>query len=195
MGISSEHFTTVAFLSELHTQCSLFKRSYNKLQIAAEHWIKLSEGTNDGKRSSPLDIIAECTVCLSVMSAIGRILSSNETAKAKSRSEALMLLLDEPCLDSLTTKKVRNSWEHHDERMDKLLKNLDIGDGWSNIHVNAKPPRDNCFVLKRFDPVNLAIHFLNDVIELTPCLDEVNNLSVQLDTALTKLDTKHVGST
>ncbi|MGR5239060.1 hypothetical protein [Vibrio alfacsensis] len=190
MGISSEHFVIVAFLSELSTQCRLFKRSYEHLKVASEHWVNLSRGIHDGNKATPLDIVAECTICLSVMSAIGRILCSESTPTAKNRSEALRKLLGDPCITNLTSKKVRNSWEHHDERMDKLLKNLSIGDSLSKIHVMAKPPRETCFVLKRFDPVGLSIHFLKDTIELNPCLDEINNLLVKLDVAIESLNTQ-----
>ena len=190
MGISSEHFTTVAFLSELSTQCRLFKRSYEHLKIASEHWVSLARGIDDGNKATPLDIVAECTICLSVMSAIGRILCSESSPIAKKRSETLRGLLGDPCITHLTSKKVRNSWEHHDERMDRLLKGLSVGDSLSEIHVMAKPPRETCFVLKRFDPVGLSIHFLKDTIELNPCLDEIDNLLVRLDLAIESLHTQ-----
>lgn len=187
MGISSEYFGTVAFLSDLNIQCRLFKRSYERLTIAADHWINISEGVNDGTKFSPLDVIAECTVCLSVMSAIKRVLNSDKPTSSKKRSLMLMGILGDPQLTNIFTKKVRNSWEHHDERLDKLLKNFGEGDRLCDIHVSVPPPHERSLTLKRFAPASLSIHFLNDAIELTPCFEEIELLTERINEALTNL--------
>lgn len=179
MSISKEHFSSVAFLIDLNTQCLLFKRSYEKLEAAKIYWLNILNGINEGTKFSPLDIIAECTVCLSSMSAIKRVLHT----QGSRRSDMLNRLLNEPLLPHIFTTKVRNSWEHHDERLDKLLKNLSVGDRLCDIHVSGKPPSDQSFTLKRFDPTTMSINFLDDIIELEPCLREIEDLITSINTA------------
>ena len=93
MAISNKHFDTLIYLSDLQIQCQLFKRSYEQLEIAAAHWISLSKGIDDNAKFSPLNIIAECTVCLSAMSAIKRVLELK-----KERGKKLSELLGNPPL-------------------------------------------------------------------------------------------------
>jgi hypothetical protein len=178
----------VVFLTELSIQCDLFLRSYNRLQTASEHWINIDNGIDDGTNFSPLEILSECTVCLSVMSAINRLLFSGSTSKSKKRCQYLQELLDEICLDSINSKKVRNSWEHNDERMDKELSNINEYTSLSYIHVSVKPPKENCCVLKRFDPVDLSISFLSDKIQLELCFNEIQFLKIKIDEVFIKLN-------
>ncbi|MDH6017296.1 hypothetical protein [Vibrio splendidus] len=179
MAISSSNFNTVVYLSDINTQCHLFKRSFEQLEIAAEHWINISNGTDDGTKFSPLNIISECTVCLSSMSAIKRMLSADKppkAAKAQQRSITLFELLGKPSLDNVFSKSVRNSWEHHDERLDKVLRDYQAGRGVSEIYVSANCPKKGTLILKRFNPNDMSIHFLDSVVELKPCLEEINQL-------------------
>lgn len=187
MAISNEHFNTIVYLSDINTQCLLFKRSYEQLKIAAAHWINICNGIDDGTKFSPLNIIAECTVCLSAMSAIKRVLNSDRPASAKKRSDELLELLGNPSLDHTFTKKVRNSWEHHDERLDKILNTNSECKRLCEIHVAVNPPKEGTLTLKRFDPTKMTIHFLNDVIELTPCLHEMLQLTESINQAIQKL--------
>ncbi|MGY0583901.1 MAG: hypothetical protein ACW7DP_17585 [Paraglaciecola chathamensis] len=115
------------------------------MEIAAVHWINISNG----------------------------VLNSDRPESAKKRSDGLLELLDNPPLEHTFTKKVRNSWEHHDERLDKILNADSECKRLSGIHVAVNPPKEATLTLKRFDPTNMTIHFLNDVIELTPYLHEM----------------------
>lgn len=185
MPIPSENFNVTIYLSELIMQCQLFERSIERLKIAAEHWINIGNSIDDGTKFSPLEIISECTVCLSVMSAVRRILFPKGELKA--RGEVIYNLLNRPCLEYVISNKVRNSWEHHDERIDKILSSREVGSGFSVIHVHPNPPNENQTVLKRFDPLNLSVAFSGDVIELKPCIIEIQNLRAEINSAFAKL--------
>lgn len=102
-----------------------------------------------------------------------RVLNSDRPESAKKRSDGLLELLGNPPLEHTFTKKVRNSWEHHDERLDKILNADSECKRLSGIHVAVNPPKEATLTLKRFDPTNMTIHVLNDVIELTPYLHEM----------------------
>lgn len=121
------------------------------------------------------------------MSAIKRVLNSDRPESAKKRSDGLLELLGNPPLEHTFTKKVRNSWEHHDERLDKILNADSECKRLSGIHVAVNPPKEATLTLKRFDPTNMTIHFLNDVIELTPCLHEMLRLIDSSNQTIQKL--------
>ena len=80
MVISRDKFTSVVFLIELSTQCDLFLRSYDRLNVASEHWRNIDRGVDDGVKFSPLEILAESTICLSAMSSVNRLLFSKATS-------------------------------------------------------------------------------------------------------------------
>lgn len=186
--ISQEQFSSVVFLTEISIQCDLFLRSYSRLKIASEHWINIDNGVDDGAKFSPLDILSECTICLSVMSAINRLLFSERTGTSKKRSLYLQELLDGISLDFMNSKKVRNSWEHNDERMDKELSKISEYTSLSYIHVSVKPPKENSCVLKKFDPTDLSVSFLNDKVQLKLCFNEIELLKRKIDEAFIKLN-------
>jgi hypothetical protein len=74
MGIKSENFPAVIFLLELHTQCLLFKNSVTYLEKVAKRRANRKQGINTDEKYPPIEIIAQCTVCLSALSTIRRIL-------------------------------------------------------------------------------------------------------------------------
>lgn len=186
MPISSENFNAVIYLSELQLQCQLFERSIKRLELGAEHWLNISKGIDDGARFSPLEIIAECTVCLSAMSAIRRLLFP-KGGQQKQRGEVLLNLLNNPVLEYITVTTLRNSWEHHDERLQAILSRRNIGTSFSEIYIHPKAPKENNIVLRRFDPANMSIHFTDEVVELKPCAREVQTLNQEINNAFIKL--------
>jgi hypothetical protein len=189
--MSSENFNAIIYLSELGLQCQLFERSIKKLELGAEHWLNISKGIDDGTKFSPLEIIAECTVCLSAMSAIRRLLSPKDK-KLKQRGEILLNLLNNPVLKYVTITTVRNSWEHHDERLQNILSRRSIGTSFSEIHVHPKAPKENSIVLRRFDPTNMSIHFTGEIIELKPCVYEIQTLKQEINNAFIKLQSEKI---
>ncbi|GIU06930.1 hypothetical protein [Shewanella glacialipiscicola] len=192
MPIPKIYFSSVIFLSEISIQCDLYLLAYEKLEKASEHWIAISKSINDGNKFSPLSIISEATVCLSAMSAINRLLYSSKTSDSKKRCNELQNLLGDIALPNITSKMVRNSWEHHDERIDKELKNINEPFSLSFIHVSVQPPPDKTLVLKRFNPIEMTISFLSDSIQLTHCKNEVSELKSSINTAFNLLNNIHI---
>jgi hypothetical protein len=193
MPIASGNFGAVLFLLEIGLQCHLFNRSIKRLELAADHWIKLDKGIDDGGSAPPLEIVADCTVCLSAMAAIRRILQPSDRSgeRAKRRSEALMKLLNHPRFPNLTSMAVRNSWEHLDERMDEMLATRTTGPV-SELYVSPKPPSDDAIVMRRFDPIGFTIYFAKDSISIKPCIAEIDELTKLVSQAYKRLHTEVV---
>ena len=190
MPIQSRNFGPVLFLLEIGLQCHLFNRSIKRLDQAADHWIKLDKGIDDGGTAPPLEIVADCTVCLSAMAAVRRILRPAKSAsdRAKHRSEVLLKLLGNPELPNVTSVKVRNSWEHLDERLDEILSARTEGPV-SELHVSPSAPRAGIIVMRRFDPVAFTIHFAKDSIPIRPCAVEIAELTKRMNQAYKRLQT------
>ena len=178
--VENAYFNILIYCSDLQFQCSLFNRSFKRLEICAEHWIKLCSGKGtDGEIVSPLEIMAECTVCLSAMAAIRRMLfpSENANSKVRTRSSLLKELLNVPILKNISSVSVRNSWEHNDERLDKILESRIIGKTKiSDAYVSTKTPSEELTVLRRFNPIERSIYFSNEKIDLKLCSDEIADL-------------------
>ena len=135
----------------------------------------------------PLDILTWCTGCLAAMSAIRHLLVSGRVDPiADRRREVLRRLLNNPDLTNVATPKVRDSWEHLDERLDKILPQMETG-SISHVYVAAKPPHSGTITLKRFDPVDFVIYFVDEGIPLRPAAREIANLKVRLEEAMRTL--------
>ncbi len=195
MPIPSHNFGAVLFLSELGLQCQLFERAMKNLETAAEHWNNMAQGIDDGKTAPPLQIVADCTVCLSSMAAVRRILYPNQKATSVIKHRALTLLkvLGAPPLANITSAQVRNSWEHFDERLDNYLTaRKGTGGTVSELHVSAQPLDTTTTILRRFDPVEITIHFARDKLSLRPAAVEIKDLSERINAAYRCLQTEHV---
>lgn len=195
MPIPSHNFGAVLFLSELGLQRQLFDLSLGRLERAARHWRDLGQGIDDGHKAPPLEIVADCAVCLSSMAAVRRALfpSRKSTVVVIRRSRALLSLLGDPSLPYMTSVEVRNSWEHLDERLDTLLRNRVPGQmSVSEVHVSATGPGPNIVALRRFDPAEFAIHYAGQRIALRPCAIEMAELSALIDRAYIRLRSERV---
>lgn len=195
MPIPSHNFGAVLFLSELGLQLHLFRRSISRLERAAEHRKDLESGIDDGQVAPPIDIVADCTVCLASLAAVRRVLRPSPKAPttARDRATAIDGLLGQPPLPNVTSVSVRNSWEHLDERLDDCLGSRTPGFGSvTEIHVSCKPPSSTTTVLRRFDPVQFAIHFGGSVVSLKDCVMEMDDLQKRIDQAYVKLQTERV---
>lgn len=165
------------------------------LETAAEHWNNIALGIDDGTTASPLQIVGDCTVCLSSMAAVRRILypSQNAAEAVKHRASAILNVLGTPPLANVTSVRVRNSWEHFDERLDNYLTaRKGAGGPVTELHVSAQPPDATTTVLRRFDSVEIAIHFAGDKISLRPAADEMKDLSERINAAYRRLQTERV---
>ncbi|MEW6658215.1 MAG: hypothetical protein AB1424_06120 [Thermodesulfobacteriota bacterium] len=192
MTIPGSNFCAVMFLIEIHIQCMLVERYADKLEQGAQHWIKLEGGEDFDGEAAPIDILAWCTVCLAAMAAIRRLVVAGESnPRANRRRVALKNLLGDPELPCLSSALVRNSWEHLDDRLDRILPSLTQGT-LSHIHVAATPPKPNAIALKRFDPVNFVVHFVTDAVPLRARIEEVKDLRQRIDRAMVRLQTETI---
>jgi hypothetical protein len=195
VSIPSSNFIAVVLLLELDIQCKLIDRYAKKLEEAASQWIQLEQGMDADTMASPIDIVAACTVCLSAMAAIRRLLFVCDRKGSKGRigkrCAVLTDLLGNPSLPSLSSATVRNSWEHHDERIDDLLATAPIED-ISPIYVAASPPQKDTVVLRRFDPVGFAIHFAGESISLRPCIEDAKLLAARITSAWARLQQERI---
>ena len=189
-GIPSYNFDADLFLSELRLQCRLFNRSINRLEKAAEHWQNLEKYIDDGDKAPPLEIVADSIVCLSAMAAVRRILwpAIGASAKVESRAKALLSLLDGLSMPNVASVKVRNSWEHFDERLDEYLKICPPGSrNVEELRVCPGPLSTETTVLRRFDPDEFSVHFNDHRVPLRPCVTEMTLLSDRISAAYTIL--------
>lgn len=192
MPIPSKNSDAALLLLELDTQCMLISMSFDYLKPAADHWVKLCNGIDDGKRFPPIEIIAQCTICLAGMTAIRNLLfeCGRKSQVIRKRCLALRKLLGYPDLPILSSALVRNSWEHLDERLDDLLpssRECSI----SPIQVAPGGPAPNEVFIKRFSPDDLSIWFLTQKISLADCEKEVALVSERIKSAFTILSSEH----
>jgi hypothetical protein len=189
MPIDRDNLGAVLFLRELSIQCSLFSRAIERLEEGAEHWRAIDRGEDDGKTFAPIEIVAQCVVCLAALAAIQRILfiGGRRKAPVPIRCAALLSLLAHPALPNMSSVQVRNAWEHLDERLDDLLKGSPP-QMVEQIRVSGKPPDPNLTWLRRFDPGTFTIHFANQSIDLRPCIEEVKLLTERIKLAYPQLE-------
>lgn len=194
--ISGNNFAPVMFLIELQIQCNLISKSAGKLEKAIAYWKAIKSGIEiDGQGCAPIDIVATCSVILSAVASIRRILFLGDRKGKKhtlteKRCTALMELLGSPDLPCINSAEVRNAWDHMDERLDEFLKDWD-GGSISSIHIASAPPNKSV-ALRRFDPANFSILFANKEISLSSCIEESKLLSERVDMTLKKLQSQSV---
>lgn len=194
MPIMGYNFSAAALLTELHIECTLAQRAFEKLKKAAFHWNELQHGRDFDSAAPPIEIIADCTTLLAAFASLRRFLFENERSRPEilARCRKLRLLLGDPQLPTLSSAAVRNSWEHLDERLDALLPQLAVGDSLTHLHVAATPPGNRTTVLKRFDPTAFTIQFADQVVSLQPAMAEVTDLMTRIDAGFQRLHTERV---
>lgn len=158
------------YISELRMQCILAKSAY-------KHLAKYCEVVGDNKASveplpySPLDIVAQCTLFLSAVATISKILFPADT-KVTERGERLRKRLKvQGEFLGPQSRAVRNSFEHIDERIDALLPQHE-NDDVCFYDIDDQAPKQS-LVLKRLDPRSRKIEFLQKGIDIEACHNEV----------------------
>jgi hypothetical protein len=157
MAIQGENFAAVIFLFELRIQCDLFNNSISCLGKVVQRQANRKQGIYDEVKYPPIEIIAQCTACLSSLSTIRRILFTcdrenddrkNPTIKRnlRNRCSSLMELLGHPVLEKINAPTVRNAWEHIDENLDKYLTNSKYTEIYPVYIVGASEPDQNALI-------------------------------------------------
>lgn len=194
MPIRSTNFPALLHLLAVDLNCQQIAKAELRLRDAAAHWVALDRGVDDGRSYPPIDVAADCTVCLASAAAIARSLfvgrrKGKGAAKIARRAASLMALLDEPAVPVLQSLSVRNSWEHMDERLDELL----IQGAYrsvSEIHVAVTRPGPETFVLRHFDPVSLQIGHGPDSLSLGALAAEARDLRERVKAAIRALHSR-----
>ena len=171
MNIPAEYFPLIILLDELQLQCQLAQLAIERLRKSADAWKHQIPG--EGK---PLDIVADCIVCLSAAASIYRLLEPGKREGKKhmvtaKRAKALRRVLYYPPIVQIKKQGTRNSWEHIDERLDEVFVN-DTYRSFAPVHVATIPPRPETFVHHHFDPVAFSIKHGEDTLELEALAEE-----------------------
>jgi hypothetical protein len=198
MAIKSENFTALIFLIELHTQCALFNSSISYLEKVVNRQTDRNNGIYLDDKFPPIEIIAQCTVCLSSLSTIRRILFTCDREKddrkearikdkIQKRCNYLMGLLGNPIFENISSPVVRNAWEHIDENLDKYLSNKEYTAISPIYIIGSSEPDHETLALKIFNAKDFSISFVNKTINLKACSSEIIALSECIDAALHRL--------
>ena len=175
MTLKAENLAIVILLDELDLQCQLAQKAIEWLRTAAEAW-----KNNVASEGKPLDIIANCIVCLSASAAIHRLLEPGDrkgkrAALTERRCRAVRRVLHYPALVQVKKQGTRNSWEHMDERLDTVFSQGKCL-SFAPVHLSPRAPNPGTFVHHHFDPANMAIKHGIDSIELNELYKECDAL-------------------
>jgi hypothetical protein len=186
-AIKSYNLPVCLFLMEIQQQCTMAEYSFGKLALASKGWLSSASPEEFQNAAFPMEIFSYCISFLSSAGTISKILfSTQKKTEIQERCKALRTLLEIQNLPAIENLSVRNSFEHLDERLDKCFKNFKKGKIVPFLTTEKAPEPDE-FVLKRFDPKNLAISYSNKQIKLVPCMHEIEELSPKVEIAYKKL--------
>jgi hypothetical protein len=170
--VSGENAASGAFLAELTTQYLLAKYAYERLSEQARCDINRDFNSRKPRSNGPIEVLAHCTVFLSAAGVIAKILFPNEKdPTSKKRGERLCSLLELPDLPTLKSVFVRNSFEHIDSRLDRFLEKSPAK--LVQYHLARHAPPEGVAVLKRFNPRDLSVSYLDDRLDLRACYSEI----------------------
>jgi hypothetical protein len=190
MTDQTDNFPASLLLAELHIQCQLISESFNFLRNVSNQLVENCSGRFDGVNYSPFLIIGHCTICLSGMAAIRKMLFhlDRKDPIIRNRCARLMELLGNPDIPYLSSAMIRNAWEHLDERLDEAIPSTQ-GRVVSPVYVSSFEPTKEMVTLKRFDPKSFSIWFMDHQIPLLQCETEVKLIFERVHQAFSKLQT------
>lgn len=195
--IKSHNLPVTEFLMELDLQAWIALRAFEKLEAGTVGWRSGATPEEFGEQAAaPLELLSQSVILLSAAAVVSKILfkgGGKETPRIRNRRRVLRRLLEIEALPTVSALKVRNSFEHVDERLDtwaiETMNRMRQGNaaGVESIKVNALPPKPNTVILKRIAPDALRIHFRDDSVDLRACADELSEVRDGVKTALLKL--------
>lgn len=158
-------------LAELSTQCALAKHAYKHLAVYFSV-VGRREGPEGPLGYSALDILSYGVGFLAAAATVSRILFP--PISNASRGERLRSRLGIDDLPVIRSRAVRNSFEHIDERIDKLAPHH-LGDRICLVDITSDRTAD-ALVMKRVDPLRGTIEFLGDSTDVERCFDEIRTV-------------------
>lgn len=180
------------FLRELSLYCDLAKRAADRLHDSRRGWLKDSTELDRENVVAPVDIIETCHLFLLSAGLISKILFGTKNGSSK-RATKLRELMELPPLHHLIDRAVRNSFEHIDERLDRLSQQIKKGTAICPLKVDDQSPEPDTIVLKRFQPKEMLICFDGDSVDLNAVMTEIGLVKKGIqraDAALNNLEHK-----
>jgi hypothetical protein len=172
MPVNSGNIVVWLFQRELSLHCDLAKRAADRLQDFGRTLLKDRASLERGDAVAPLDIIETCHMFLLSAGVISKILDDTKNG-SKKRAEKLRELMRLPPLCHLADRAVRNSFEHIDERLDRLSRQFKDGMFITPLKVDDQSTDINTIVLKRFRPREMCICFEDDSVDLNAVITEI----------------------
>lgn len=179
MPFSSANAKVLAFLIELHLECSHAEYLIKKIRYGARHWRLMERGKDFDRKVPPRDIEIWASACLGCFNRIRQILRPGKRkASVKLRCQVLNKLIGPVNIDTICSTAVRHAWEHLDERLDGLFDNRTFRSySHFSFALRGRPRRADHLDFRRFDPYELTLSFANETIPLKECLAEVRALN------------------
>lgn len=173
MPIASANVDICLFMTEVSLQCNLAERAAARLEKARFGWLRDALHDHRAEATPPIEIIEDVHLLLLAGGIVSKILFG-ATPKTTLRAARLRELMALPELPALSSRKVRNSYEHIDERLDELTSRLTNGGSICPLMVDDKEPDENTIVLKRFCPRTTKVYFEDDFIDLSQLVNELS---------------------
>ncbi len=184
------NFPPAVFLTELSLQCALAKDAYQHLKEGTRGWQNGASEAFFKDRATPLELVSRSIVFLSAAAMISKVLFGvQNTQKIKDRTSALRKLLsvNEATFPLLSSRDVRNSLEHLDERLDNYLKGFTKGAYSFGIQVLESAPKKGTFVPRQIHPRTLIFTAAGESVDLPACKAEIDALEAKIKTAFSEL--------
>jgi len=188
--IPGHNFPAVVFLLELSLQCSLAKNAFQHLKEGTRGWQNGASEALFKDRATPLELVSRSIVFLSAAAMISKVLfGARNTQEIKDRTSALRKLLsvNKATFPLLSSREVRNSLEHLDERLDNCLKGFTKGAYSFGIHVLETAPKKGMFVPRQIHPRTLIFTAAGQSVDLPACKAEIDALEAKIKTAFSAL--------
>lgn len=185
-GVKSIHFRKLAFLIEISTQCLLAKRAFNRLKKSAKAKVLFKE--YEGETGAPIEILHLVHSFLTYAAVIAKIIFARgrNNKVILDRCSELRDLLEIRDCPNLANLKIRNSFEHIDERYDEYVPEPPCT--FQHLAIGKEEDRNEKTVIRRFDPYSLEFWFLDEYIKILPLMEEINHIESMLKPAIGKLE-------
>jgi hypothetical protein len=164
---------TRVFLWEVTIQCQIALHAHRRLAEYAKVQIERTFESTAPRPTTPIELLADCSAFLSASAVVSRCLFA-KGGFAGRRSAKLRKLLSIESLPHLNSLAVRNSFEHIDERIDKLIQ-YPPSEAVVQLHLALREPEHH-LVLKRFNPKTITLHYLDEKLDINCCAEELNQV-------------------
>lgn len=197
--IQGKNSAAALYLWELTIQCQIAEYAFARLKEEGRVQVTRDYSSPHPYPETAIELFADCSAFLSASGIVAKILFASIDTKASKhdhnspralaarRSTALRELLQLEDLPFLRSLCVRNSFEHIDERLDRLLKE-NPSQQYVWLHLSRDEPPAG-LVLKRFNPNTLHLSYLDNELNLGGCYSDILRIRGQLNGAYDRVRT------